>query len=63
MKNGKLTDEDAMHLLQDVSQKDVQFLNLGKISTQWSAVYNSKKCTVTITTGMDYKDAYEFHVK
>ena len=61
-KNAQLSDDDALHLLHDVSQKDVQFENLGKISTQWSALYNSKDLTVTIVTGMDYCNAYVFEL-
>ena len=61
-KNEKLSDEEALYLLHDVSQKDAPFLNLGKISTQWSALYNSKDLTITIVTGMDYQNAHVFEL-
>jgi hypothetical protein len=49
-KDGKLTSQEAMHLLDQVSQDN----------TQWSVVYQMNKLILSVKMGRDAKRVYEF---
>lgn len=58
-KGGVFTEEEAMDLLESVSQAPKE----GKKSTtQWSCVYNQSKGTVDIAVGMDYDNLYSYRI-
>lgn len=56
-KNGILTEEESMELLNAASKK---FEDDNDSYTQWSAVYNQAKQTVNICINRDYKNVYSF---
>lgn len=56
---GILTEEEAMDLLEAVSQQPQPEK---RSSTQWSCVYNQSRGTVFIAMGMDYDHLYQFSI-
>lgn len=56
---GILTEEEAMDLLEAVSQQPQPEK---RSSTQWSCVYNQNRGTVFIAMGMDYDHLYQFSI-
>lgn len=59
-RNGVLTEEEAMQLLNDVHQ-EAEGKKLGK--TQWSVVYNLTKKTATVCVNHDYGKTYRFTLR
>ncbi len=57
---GVMTEEEAMQLLQTVSQPHRK---KGDSHTQWSVVYNLSKKTATVCIGMDYGRSWRFAVR
>lgn len=52
-KNGKITDIEAMELLEDISQG----------STQWSIVYNMTTGDIKVAMGREYSDIKEYKIE
>ncbi|MEJ8737892.1 carcinine hydrolase/isopenicillin-N N-acyltransferase family protein [Erysipelotrichaceae bacterium HCN-30851] len=57
--NGVLSEQEAMDLLNSVSQQPHKTDSGSLSSTQWSVVYNNTKLTATISMGMDYEHTYK----
>ena len=61
---GVLSEKQAMELLSDVSMtENIPDESGAYIPTQWSAVYNLNKKTVTICTDRNYEKSYTFSVE
>lgn len=57
---GILTEEEAMHLLDQVHQKAVR---RNDSRTQWSVVYNLTRGTATVCVNHDYSKTWKFSIK
>ena len=61
-KNGKLTEMEAMDLLNYVKLDYDHPKYPWRIEALWSAVYNTNKCTLKLAAGTDYTRIYTFAV-
>ena len=67
--NGVMTEEETMRLLEEAHFDGVKASNADQTDkyynakTQWSAVYNLSKKTLTLCVGMDYDKKYEYSLE
>lgn len=61
-KQGKLTEIEAMDLLNYVKLEYDHPKYPWRVEALWSAVYNSNKCTLKLAAGIDYSGIYTFGV-
>ena len=61
-KQGQLNGRECMELLQEVSTNTRHKIFRWRVTTLWSAVYNTETCEVELCTGLDYTKKYKLAV-
>lgn len=61
-KNGKMSEDEAMELLEKVHLHYKHDVYPWYVITLWSAVYNCNKGTLKLCAGLDYSKAYSFDI-